>query len=134
MVLDEAVEERIAEILRPLASRWPGISPETTRAANRKQAVVPSGATVLDPIGTAPGLVVTGKTGEGPTVVVLPGPPRELQQMWAAAVESEAFVKAVAGRTVYVQQMLRLYGLPESQIAETLRIAASRGLTSSESR
>jgi nicotinamide-nucleotide amidase len=128
MVLDAALEERIAEILRPLAGRWPGVSEATIRAANRKQAVVPDGATVLDPIGTAPGLVVTANGGKGPTVVVLPGPPRELQPMWAAAVLSDAFLAAVAGRTVYVERMLRLYGLPESQIAETLRIAEASGV------
>src|SRR5207249_2830981 len=83
MVLDEAVEERIAEILRPLAVRWPDLDPEAIRASNRKQAVVPAGATILYPVGTAPGLVVPPADGtRGPTVVVLPGPPRELQPMW----------------------------------------------------
>ena len=82
MVLDEALEERIAEILRPLRSRWPGLTEESIRASNRKQAVVPAGATVLEPVGTAPGLVVPPAEGaHGPTVVVLPGPPRELQPL-----------------------------------------------------
>ena len=58
MVLDEALEERIAEILRPLLSRWPELDAEAMRGSNRKQAVVPQGATVLEPVGTAPGLVV----------------------------------------------------------------------------
>ena len=77
MVLDAAVEERIAEILRPLAKRFPHIAMEAVRAGNRKQATVPAGATVLDPVGTAPGLVVPPPEGrERPTIVVLPGPPR----------------------------------------------------------
>ncbi len=38
--------------------RWQGLDPEAIRESNRKQAVVPRGATVLDPVGTAPGLVV----------------------------------------------------------------------------
>ena len=67
MVLDEAMEEKIAAILRPLAARWPDLDMEAVRAANRKQAVVPRGATVLDPVGTAPGLVVPPGTGSGPT-------------------------------------------------------------------
>ena len=47
---------------------------------------MPEGATVLEPVGTAPGVVVPPRDGgAGPTVVVLPGPPRELQPMWAAA-------------------------------------------------
>jgi len=74
MVLDEALEERIAEILKPLMSRWPDLDPDAIRASNRKQAVVPEGSTILDPVGTAPGLVVP--VDGSPTVVVLPGPPR----------------------------------------------------------
>jgi len=89
------------------------------RAANRKQALVPEGAHVIYPAGTAPGLVVPGK----PTIVVLPGPPRELHAMWPQAVETEAFQEAVGGRTAYEQQTLRLFGIPESEIAETLRVA-----------
>jgi nicotinamide-nucleotide amidase len=121
MVLDEALEERIAEILRPLMSRWPDLDPDAIRASNRKQAIVPRGATILDPVGTAPGLVVP--VDGGPTVVVLPGPPRELHAMWPAAVATEAFQAAVAGADELRQETLRLYGIPESEIAETLRIA-----------
>ena len=47
--------------------------------------MVPEGATPLDPAGTAPGLVVPT---DGPVIVVLPGPPRELQEMWPAALET----------------------------------------------
>jgi competence/damage-inducible protein CinA-like protein len=122
MVLDEALEERIAEILRPLMSRWPDLDPEAIRASNRKQAVIPSGATVLDPVGTAPGLVVP--VDDGPTVVVLPGPPRELHAMWPAAVATDAFRAAIAGAVELRQRTLRLYGIPESEIAETLRLAS----------
>ncbi len=85
MVLDDRLEQRIAEILRPMMRRWPGLDPDAIRASNRKQAVIPEGATVLDPVGTAPGLVVPPRRGSGPTVVVLPGPPRELQPMWRMA-------------------------------------------------
>src|SRR5437764_8912132 len=60
MVLDGRLEERIAEILRPMMTRWPSLDPGAIRASNRKQAVIPRGATVLDPVGTAPGLVVRG--------------------------------------------------------------------------
>jgi competence/damage-inducible protein CinA-like protein len=121
MLLDAALEERIAEILRPLLSRWPDLDPEAIRASNRKQAVVPEGATVLEPVGTAPGLVVDVEGG--PTVVVLPGPPRELQAMWPAAVATDGFRAAIAGAVELRQETLRLYGIPESEIAETLRAA-----------
>src|SRR5581483_8895181 len=114
MVLDAELEERIAEILRPLMSRWPGLDPDAIRAANRKQAVVPRGATVLEPVGTAPGLVVPPASAgsSGPTVVVLPGPPRELHEMWEKAVETEAFKRAIAGATEYRRGIMRLYGIP----------------------
>jgi len=128
MVLDEALSERIAQIVAPLMKRWPNIDPEAVVRANRKQATVPDGAEVLEPVGTAPGLVVEPSEGRGPTVVVLPGPPRELQPMWGAAVESQG-VKAVLGRaTVYRQHTLRLFGIPESEIAETLRAAEREGV------
>ena len=97
MVLDEPTEQRIAEILKPLAARFPNLDMEAVREANRKQAVVPQGSTILSPVGTAPGLVVPPADGAGPTIVVLPGPPRELQPMWGAAIATEAFQAAVAG-------------------------------------
>jgi nicotinamide-nucleotide amidase len=128
MALDEALEERIAEILRPLAARMPGLDMDAVRDANRKQAVVPVGATVLEPVGTAPGLVVPPLSAPGPTVLVLPGPPRELQPMWRAAVETEAFRAAIAEAVHYSSSMLRLFGIPESEIAETMRRARSEGI------
>ncbi len=143
MVLDEALEERIAEILRRLAGRssidrGPHLDMEAIRAGNRKQAVIPRGATILDPVGTAPGLVVPpseppGAGGSesptrGPTVVVLPGPPRELRPMWEAAIHTDALRAALAGATAYRRRTLRLFGIPESEIAETLRVAERGGV------
>ena len=117
--LDSDLEERIAEILKPLMKRFPDLDFDAVRASNRKQALVPEGAHVIYPAGTAPGLVVPGK----PAVVVLPGPPRELHAMWPEAVSTEAFQTAVGGRTRYETRTLRLFGIPESEIAETLRVA-----------
>ena len=129
MELDEALSERIAEIVAPLMKRWPNIDREAIAHANRKQATVPVGASVLEPVGTAPGLIVPpSEPGAGPTVVVLPGPPRELQPMWAAAVGAPALRAVLEGATVYRQRTMRLFGMPESEIAETLRAAAREGL------
>ena len=129
MVLDTALEERIAEIIGRARQRWPDADREALRAANRKQAVIPTGATVLEPRGTAPGLVVPpGEGRSGPTVVVLPGPPGELQPMWADAVASEAFGLAITGATEYRREIVRLYGIPEAEIANTLRAADAAGL------
>lgn len=121
LVLDEPLEERIAAILRRLMGARADVDFDAVRAANRKQALVPVGTEVLEPVGTAPGVVIAGS----PTVVVLPGPPRELQPMWFTAVETEAVQQAISGRTSYTQEMVRMFGLAESGLAETLRDAES---------
>lgn len=121
LVLDEAMEARIAAIVQRWMARLPDVDLEAVRAANRKQAMVPEGACVLDPVGTAPGVVVAGT----PTVVVLPGPPKELQGMWESAMATDAVVQALAGRTAYSQETVRMFGLPESALADTLREAES---------
>ncbi len=128
MVLDAALEARIEEILRGIMRRWPNLDPEAIRVSNRKQAMIPEGSTVLDPVGTAPGLVVPPVNGVHPTVVVLPGPPRELQPMWEMALGTEALQSAIAGAPTYRRGMLRVFGLPESEIAGTLRAAEAQGL------
>jgi nicotinamide-nucleotide amidase len=122
LALDAELENKIAAILKKLMARIGGGDFEAVRAANRKQAMVPAGALVMDPVGTAPGVVVPGK----PTVVVLPGPPRELQPMWRTAVQLPAVQAAIAGRTIYRQDTVRMFGLPESGLAETLRDAEQR--------
>jgi nicotinamide-nucleotide amidase len=128
MALDEQLEQRIGEIVRPLMKRWPNLDVAAIELATRKQATIPAGATVLEPIGTAPGLVVDPTREGGPTVVVLPGPPRELQPMFRQAVEAGALRAALRGATTYRQRMLRLFGIPESEIAETLRVAEGEGV------
>ncbi len=129
LILDEPLEARITEIVRPLSERYPNLDREAIAIGTRKQAMVPRGATILDPVGTAPGLVVAPADGrEGPTVVVLPGPPRELQPMWKQAAQAPALRAAIAGAPEYRQQMLRLFGIPESEIAETLREAGRDGV------
>src|SRR3954454_19360959 len=124
LVLDEKVEEKIAAILRGFARRF-NFDPEAVREANRKQAMVPEGAIALDPIGTAPGLVVPA---DGRLVVVLPGPPRELQPMWPAALETEP-VQAILERATPLRgYTLRMFGLPESEIAKSLREMETDGI------
>jgi nicotinamide-nucleotide amidase len=117
LLLDEAMEEKIAAILRSFARRL-RIDQEALRVANRKQAMVPEGATALDPVGTAPGLVVPAG---GRVVVVLPGPPRELQPMWPAALETEPRRAVHARATPLHGYTLRMFGIPESEIAKSLR-------------
>lgn len=124
MALDEAMEAKIEAILARFASRF-RTDPEALREANRKQAMVPVGATALDPVGTAPGLVVPA--GER-VVVVLPGPPRELQPMWSAALASEPVRAVLAGATPLHGYTLRMFGTPESEIAKSLREIEAGGV------
>jgi len=128
MALDAALERRIWAVLEGLRSRWRDLDEAALREANRKQALVPDGATVLEPVGTAPGLVVPPGDGGGPTVLVLPGPPRELQPMWETALETDAMAEALAGATAYEQRIVRMWGIPESELAGTLRAMEAEGV------
>jgi len=122
-VADPALEQRIAAIVERLMARrgWRA-DPAATAAGVRKQALVPTGATVLEPVGTAPGLVVPPAEGrDGPTLLVLPGPPAELQGMWPAAIAADAVRRALAGRTELRQETVRLWGTLEAQLAVVLR-------------
>src|SRR4051794_9724653 len=121
--VDPALERRIAAIVDDLMARrgWRA-DPEATAAGGGKQGLVPQGATGLEPVGTAPGLVVPPAEGRtGPTVLVLPGPPGELQGMWVTAVGADPAQAALAGRAELRQETLRLWGTLESQLAATLR-------------
>jgi len=122
LVLDAELEAKIAAILRSFMKRVPDLDFEGLLAANRKQAMIPIGAHVIDPVGTAPGVVVAGK----PAILVLPGPPRELQAMWPNAIQAEPVQQVLARATVYEQATVRMFGLAESALAETLRDAEQR--------
>ena len=117
--LDAALEERIWARISALSGRWRDVSDEALRAGNRKQALVPRGALVLEPVGTAPGLVVA--VAGGPVVLVLPGPPGELQPMWDEAVALPPVLSVLARAGTFEQRIMRITGVPESQLAEVLR-------------
>ncbi|MFB9383934.1 competence/damage-inducible protein A [Pseudonocardia petroleophila] len=123
--LDEPMRAHIAGILAAWARRT-GFDGPALEEANRKQAMVPRGATALAPVGTAPGLVVT--VPDGPVVVVLPGPPRELQGMWPAALAAAPVAELLAGVPAARSRSLRYFGLPESEIAATLRDLDTTGI------
>ncbi|MGI8461002.1 MAG: competence/damage-inducible protein A [Solirubrobacterales bacterium] len=117
MELDEAMEARIHAILEGFARRMK-FEADALREANRKQAMVPRGSIAIEPAGTAPGLVVPARDL---VVIVLPGPPRELQAMWGPALATEP-VRAVLDRTEpFIETTIRMFGIPESSLAQTLR-------------
>ena len=105
----ERISRAVAERLRrPYADFEPGV---------RKQATKPDGSEAIGLAGTAPGLVVPTSRA---AVVVLPGPPRELQRLWPRALETEP-VRAVLARTTPPQRrVLRFFGASESEIARAL--------------
>lgn len=126
LTLDEALEERIRRIVEGLRARWRDVDESSLRAGARKQALVPRGAAVLEPVGTAPGLLV--EVDGGPLVLVLPGPPGELQPMWAAALETGPLRALLAGAGAFERRIIRLTGLPESELARTLREIEADGV------
>jgi nicotinamide-nucleotide amidase len=83
----------------------------------QKQATLPEGALTLGLAGTAPGIVVDAGTC---AVVILPGPPGELQRLWPRALET-APVQRVLGRAQPpARRVLRLFGVGESSVARAL--------------
>lgn len=128
--LDEEMHERIAAIVAGWSART-GFSGPSVDAATRKQAMVPRGAVALPPVGTAPGLVVS--TANGPLVVVLPGPPRELQGSWASALATAPMQELLARIPRAESRSVHFFALPESEIAASLReIGAAMDLSALE--
>ncbi len=89
---------------------------------NRRQAMVPQGAQVLDnPNGTAPGLVIEH---DARVVVLLPGPPRELQPMFDALCRTS--LAARTGQSKIYREMLFVAGRGESHVEELAQPIYSR--------
>lgn len=123
--MEAAVWARVEKV----RERFPDIDVESLRVTSRKQSMQPVGATPLPPVGTAPGSIVPPSEGQdGPLIVVLPGPPRELQPMWADAVAREPLASLLAQAAPFEEQMLRLVGLPESDLAAALNEIEAGGV------
>lgn len=84
---------------------------------NEKQAMVPIGAGVLtNEVGTAPGLAIEH---EGKLIVLLPGPPSELQHVYEQQLEP-LLINHCARQGIIFSHILRLRGIGESRVAEIL--------------
>ncbi|MEH3054671.1 MAG: competence/damage-inducible protein A [Patulibacter minatonensis] len=128
--LHAEMEHAVWEKVERVRERFPDIDVDSLRRTSRKQSMQPAGATPLPPVGTAPGSIVPPAEGSsGPLVVVLPGPPRELQPMWADAVEREPLAGLLAQAAPFEERMLRLVSLPESDLAAALDEFEAGGLT-----
>jgi nicotinamide-nucleotide amidase len=126
MHLDVELEGRITAIVERWRSRLGSVADsEPLRAGVRKQAMVPAGAQSISPTGTAPGVAMADYSGTLPTVLILPGPPSELQSMWPEAIESAPVAAVLAQKTSVTEDTIRAYGLSEADLAATLRTAES---------
>lgn len=84
---------------------------------NRRQAMVPRGAEVLpNPNGTAPGLWIERA---GRLIVLLPGPPRELEPMVDAQVVPR--LRARFGSRRLLRRVVKMFGRTESQVEEAIQ-------------
>ena len=123
VVVDDRLEAEIAAFSRSLAERFRRPYAEFEEGV-RKQASLPEGAVVLGLAGTAPALMLEL---DGSVVVVLPGPPGELQRLWTKALESPP-VRAVLARAAPPRrQVLRFYGVSESAVARAVAEGGGEG-------
>jgi nicotinamide-nucleotide amidase len=100
-----------AEILEALRRRFAKRGYQMARI-NERQAEVIDGAEILNnPVGTAPGMWIEES---GAFLVLLPGPPRELQAMFESQVLPRAF--RLGSQKRLKQTSLSLHGLPESEV------------------
>jgi nicotinamide-nucleotide amidase len=114
--VDAGLEHEIEGISRAFAERL-GRPYADFEHGVRKQATLPEGAVCLGLAGTAPGFVLESGSA---VIVVLPGPPGELQRLWPRALEA-AVVRHVLERAHPPdRRTLRLYGVSESAVARAL--------------
>lgn len=82
---------------------------------NKKQALVPEGATVLEnKNGTAPGLIIDKNQK---TIILLPGPPKEMEWMFERQVMPYLRSKS---NMAFISQNINIFGIGESKVEEKL--------------
>lgn len=107
LALVEARSLRIAE----------GSAADVLRAVQRKQALLPVGAKMLPPPGTAPGCLLDH---DGVVVAVLPGPPWELATMWEDALVRDPLAGVLARAAGDLGRVLRIHAVPESLLVAAI--------------
>ncbi len=107
MVLDENSLDKINSFFKSLKKK--------TSPNNIKQAYFPKGAIILkNDNGTAPGCIINN---DDKTIIVLPGPPRELNPMFEDSVK-----KYIENKTDYIikSKMIKVFGIGESTLEHKL--------------
>jgi nicotinamide-nucleotide amidase len=123
---DDRTRDAVADLLGRKLSRDPAAMSmiearfrkigRTMSEVNKRQAMVPEGATVLaNDRGTAPGLWLESN---GRIVILLPGPPHELKAMFAAQVEPR-LSRLVTGVRLVARE-LRVAGMGESDVDQRI--------------
>jgi nicotinamide-nucleotide amidase len=123
LVVDHELEAGIEELSRRVAARLRRPYADFAHGV-RKQATLPEGSTWVGLVGTAPAVVLQAG---GCTVVALPGPPRELQQLWPRVLETAPLQALVERASPRERSVLRFYGISESAVAEALSAAGGDG-------
>ncbi|MBE7045638.1 MAG: competence/damage-inducible protein A [Ruminococcaceae bacterium] len=117
-VIAEAMGETLVlheESMRAIEAYYQRVNREMPES-NKKQAMLPEHGIVLaNPNGTAPGCIIEKN---GKTVIMLPGPPRELEPMFIDSVRPYLLQKS--GKLL-LSKNLRLFGIGESKLAEMLQ-------------
>jgi nicotinamide-nucleotide amidase len=104
--LEEALVQRFASMGRRMAPQ------------NLRQVSIPEGATVIEPVGTAPGFALTLTDPAAVRVYALPGVSWELQELFVRDVEPE--IAALAGPRATVTRVVHVIGMGESDVAQVV--------------
>jgi nicotinamide-nucleotide amidase len=114
--VDGELEARIESVSRAVADRLRRPYADF-EAGVRKQASMPDGAAAVGIAGTAPALVLEH---DDTVVVVLPGPPAELQRLWSSALEAAPVARVLERARPPQRRVLRFFGASESAVARAL--------------
>jgi nicotinamide-nucleotide amidase len=121
--VDEELATGIEELSRRVAARLN--RPYADFAVGvRKQATLPDGSLWVGLVGTAPAVVLPV---DGRVAVALPGPPRELRELWPRVADTGPMVALLAHARVPVRRTLRMFGVSESAVAQSLAAAGGDG-------
>ena len=123
---DDRTRDAVADLLGRKLARDPAVLDKiearfrqlgrTMSEVNKRQAMVPEGASVLEnDRGTAPGLWLEAL---GRIVVLLPGPPHELKAMFSAQVEPR-LARLSTGVRLFARE-LRVAGMGESDVDQRI--------------
>jgi nicotinamide-nucleotide amidase len=118
---NETVQQDIEDYLQKRGFH----GPDTGKGSkgNAKQAFVPTGAIILNNLcGTAPGFILKETTTGGPSVIMLPGPPREFEPMWLEGVEPyiAALTSMRREEAVIYSRVLRIAGIGEPTLEQMI--------------